>query len=69
MAPGPVCYKDSERDRLEVASKEFRALIEMIPVEEQEMAAEKIQQMMALCNFLIEVVGEIAGRLKYTEED
>jgi len=41
----------------------------MIPVEEQEMAAEKIQQMMALCNFLIEVVGEIAGRLKYTEED
>jgi len=57
-----------EKDKLGVASKAIESLIETTPGEDGADGVEKTQGMMAQCNFVINVVGEIAGRLKYLEE-
>ena len=65
----PDLLKGLEKDKLEVAANEIKSLIGMIPVDERAIDAEVIRQMMEQCNFAIDVVAEIAGRLKYLEED
>ena len=65
----PGLLKGFEKDKLEVAANEIKSLIGMIPVDERAIDAEVIRQMMEQCNFAIDVVAEIAGRLKYLEED
>lgn len=60
--------RPSERDKLQVGIRELDAVLHALPVEQHDVAAEKAQMMMGSCHFLVEVVNEIAGRLKYLEE-
>lgn len=63
----PDLLKGLEKDKLEVAANESRSLIGIIPVDERVIGAEVMQQMIEKCNFVIDIVAEIAGRLKYLE--
>lgn len=60
--------KPSERDKLQVGLKETDALLQALPVDAQEVGVEQVQAMMARCYFILQVVNEIAGRLRYLEE-
>ena len=64
----PNLVQGIEKDKIEVASNDLNSLIEMIPVDEQTVEVEKTRAMMAQCNFVIDVVAEIAGQLKYLDE-
>ena len=59
----------SEMDRLQVASTTIRALIELIPGTGENIEQPRQQQILSQCDFVIEVVYEVAGRLKYYEEE
>ena len=65
----PGLLKGLEKDKLEVAAKGIQFLTARIPAEGQPLDGEAIPQMIEQCNFVIDVVAEIAGRLKYLEED
>ncbi len=64
----PGLLNGPEKDNLAVASKGVNSVIETISVILPADELEKVQGMMAQCNFTIEVLGEIAGRLKYLDE-
>ena len=59
----------SEKDKLRVASATVKALIEMIPATGENIEPARRQEMQSTCSFVIEVVSEVAGRLKYYEEE
>jgi len=57
-----------EKDKLEVAAKGVQSLAARIPAQ-GEPDGELLQPMIEQSNLVIDVVAEIAGRLKYTEEE
>ena len=65
----PGLLKGLEKDKLEVAAKGIQFLTARIPAEGRPLDGEAMPQMIEQCNFVIDVVAEIAGRLKYLEED
>lgn len=65
----PDLLKGLEKDKLEVAAKGIQSLTARIPAEGRPLEGEVTQQMIEQCNFVIDVVAEIAGRLKYLEEE
>jgi hypothetical protein len=64
----PHLLNSPEKDNLAVASKGVNAVIETISIIQPADELEKVQAMVAQCIFTIEVLGEIAGRLKYPDE-
>ena len=64
----PDLLKGLEKDKLEVAAKGVQSLAARIPAQ-GEPDGELLQPMIEQSNLVIDVVAEIAGRLKYTEEE
>jgi len=56
-----------ESDRLKVAIREVELILQVMPIEPHDVTGEQTQAMMAGCDFLLRVVNEIAGRLKYPD--
>ena len=65
----PSLLKGLEKDKLEAAGKGMQSLAAMIPAEGTTLDGNALPQMIEQCNFMIDVAAEIAGRLKYVEED
>jgi hypothetical protein len=55
---------------LEVAIDHTKSLVDRIPIEqqEQEVSVEDLHGMTSMCDFVIDAVNPIAGRLKYIDE-
>jgi len=64
----PDLVKGLEKDKLEVAAKGIQFLTARVPAQGP-LDDELLQQMIEQCYFVIDVVAEIAGRLKYVEEE
>jgi len=60
--------KPNERDKLEVTIEKTDALLQALPLEQCELGPEQVQAMTAQCHFLLQVMNEIAGRLKYLDD-
>jgi len=65
----PGLLRGIEKDKLEAAGKGMQSLAAMIPAEGTTLDGNPLPQMIEQCNFMIDVAAEIAGRLKYLEED
>jgi len=53
-----------ERDKLQIAGKYAERLLRRIPVREEQMAEEVLEEIMATCHFLQTVPAEIGGRMR-----
>jgi len=60
--------KSIEKDKFQVASASMKSLIELLPGHQGDIQTERQQAILSQCDFVIEVVSEVAGRLKYEEE-
>jgi len=59
---------DTERDKLKTASRETQMLLRAMPLGGSAIEPKAHEEMSERCDFLLQALGAIEGRLKYVEE-